>query len=123
MLRNLTRPLPQGGENASVGIHVEAVTEVSGNAVDNAAFAGLTLGYGAGLSDVIATGNILSDCGYGIAASVAPGAGGRRSETIASSARRQGAIVGMEWEKLASPDLVAEASKYPRLAIFGNDVR
>ena len=41
VLRNLTRPLPQGGENAGVGIHVEADSEVSGNAVDNAAFAGL----------------------------------------------------------------------------------
>jgi uncharacterized secreted repeat protein (TIGR03808 family) len=121
--RNLTRPLPQGGENVGVGIHVEADIEVSGNAVDNAAFAGLTLGYGAGLSDVIATGNILSDCGYGIAASVAPGAGGATISGNRIVRARRGAIVGMEWEKLASPDLVAEAAKYPRLAIFENDVR
>jgi uncharacterized secreted repeat protein (TIGR03808 family) len=123
VLRNLTRPLPQGGENAGVGIHVEADSEVSGNAVDNAAFAGLTLGYGAGLSDVIATANILTNCGYGIAASVAPGAGGATIRGNRIIRARQGAIVGMEWERVAAPDLVAEAAKYPRLTILGNDMR
>jgi hypothetical protein len=72
---------------------------------------------------VIATANILSNCGYGIAASVAPGAGGATIRGNRIIRARQGAIVGMEWEKLASPDLVAEAAKFPRLAIFGNDVR
>jgi uncharacterized secreted repeat protein (TIGR03808 family) len=123
VLRNLVKPLPQGGENYGVGIHVEAITAVNGNAVDNASFAGLSLGYGVGLADVIATGNILSNCGYGIAASVAPGAGGAtiRDNRIVRS--RRGAIVGMEWEKLASADLVAEAAKYPLLTISDNDVR
>ena len=123
VVRNLTRPLPQGGVNAGVGIHVEADTEVSGNAVDNAAFAGLMLGYGVGLSDVIATGNILSECGYGIAASVAPGAGAATIRDNRIVRARQGAIVGMEWDRVAAPDLVTEAGKYPRLTIVGNDVR
>ncbi len=123
VVRNLTRPLPQGGANAGVGIHVEADTEVSGNAVDNAAFAGLSLGYGVGLSDVIATGNILTGCCYGIAASVAPGAGGATIRDNRIVRARQGAIVGMEWDRVAAPDLVAEAAKYPRLTIAGNEVR
>ncbi len=123
VLRNLVKPTPQGGENYGVGIHVEADTVVNGNIVDNARFAGLTLGYGVGLKDVIATGNALNACGYGIAASVAPGAGGAtiRDNRIVGS--RRGAIVGMEWEKLASADLIAEAAKYPLLTIAGNDVR
>jgi hypothetical protein len=29
----------------------------------------------------------------------------------------------MEWERVAAPDLVAEAAKYPRLTILGNDMR
>jgi uncharacterized secreted repeat protein (TIGR03808 family) len=121
-LRNLVRPAPQGGvENFGVGIHVEADTVVSGNAVDNANFAGLTLGYGVGLSNVLATGNALSDCGYGIAVSVAPGAGGATIRDNRISRVRRGAIVGMAWEKIAASDLVAEATKYPLLTIAGND--
>jgi uncharacterized secreted repeat protein (TIGR03808 family) len=123
MLRNLIKPAPQGGADYGVGIHVEADTVVSGNAVDNARFAGLTIGYGVGLRDVIATGNALSDCGYGIAVSVAPGAGGATIKSNRIVRARRGAIVGLEWDKLASADLVAEAAKYPLLSVAGNDVR
>ena len=94
VLRSLTRPLPQGGMNAGGGTHVEADTKVSGNVVDNAALAGLMLGYGVGFSDVIATGNILSDYGYGIATSVAPGAGAATIRDNRIVRARQGAIVG-----------------------------
>jgi hypothetical protein len=72
---------------------------------------------------VIATANILTNCGYGIAASVAPGAGGATIRGNRIIRARQGAIVGMEWERVAAPDLVAEAAKYPRLTILGNDMR
>ncbi|HLH49400.1 MAG TPA: TIGR03808 family TAT-translocated repetitive protein [Roseiarcus sp.] len=123
VLRNLVKPAPQGVESYGVGVHAEADTVVSGNAVDNARFAGLTLGYGIGLKDVIAAGNALNDCGYGIAASVAPGAGGATIRDNRISGSRLGAIVGMAWEKVVSADLIAEAAKYPRLTIAGNDVR
>jgi uncharacterized secreted repeat protein (TIGR03808 family) len=123
VLRNLVKPAPQGGENYGVGIHVEADTVVSGNAVDNARFAGLTLGYGVGLKDVVATENVLNDCGYGIAVSVAPGAGGATIKDNRIVKARRGAIVGMEWDKIASADLIAEAAKYPLLTVAGNDVR
>ena len=123
VLRNLVKPAPQGGVNYGVGIHVEADTVVSGNAVDNARFAGLTLGYGVGLKDVIATGNALSDCGYGIAVSVAPGAGGATIKDNRIVRPRRGAIVGLAWDDLASADLIAEAAKFPLLTIAGNDVR
>jgi uncharacterized secreted repeat protein (TIGR03808 family) len=123
VMRNLVKPLPQGGEIYGIGIHVEADTTVSGNAVDNASFAGLKLGYGVGLRDVVATGNVVNDCGFGVAVAVAPGAGGAtiRDNRIVRS--RRGAIVGMAWEKVVSADLMAEAAKYPLLAISGNDVR
>jgi uncharacterized secreted repeat protein (TIGR03808 family) len=123
VLRNLVRPLPQGGVNAGVGIHVEAATEVSGNAVDAATFAGLSLGYGVGLSDVVASDNILSDCGFGIAVSVAPGAGAATIRGNRIVRARRGAIVGMEWERVAVPDLMADATRRPLLTISGNEVR
>jgi uncharacterized secreted repeat protein (TIGR03808 family) len=123
VLRNLVKPAPQGGENYGVGIHAEADTVVSDNAVDNARFAGLTLGYGIGLKDVIATDNALSDCGYGIAVSVAPGAGGATIKDNRIVRSRRGAIVGLAWETLVSADLIAEATKFPLLTLAGNDVR
>ena len=122
VMRNLTRPLPQGGDIFGIGIHVEADTSVTGNAVDNAGFAGLSLGYGVGLRDVVAADNVLSDCGFGIAASVAPGAGGATIRNNRITRARRGAIVGMAWSAVASSDLVAEAAKYPLLAISGNEV-
>jgi uncharacterized secreted repeat protein (TIGR03808 family) len=123
VMRNLVKPLPQGGEIFGIGIHVEADTIVNGNAIDNASFAGLKLGYGVGLRDVIAVGNAISDCGFGVAVSVAPGAGGATIRDNRIARARRGAIVGMAWEKVVSADLVAEAAKYPLLVISGNDVR
>ena len=118
--RNLTRKLPQGGDIYGIGIHVEADTVVNGNAVDNAAFAGLKLGYGIGLRDVVAADNVLGDCGFGVVVSVAPGAGGAtiRDNRIRA---RHGAIVGMAWDAVVSADLVKDAAKYPLLTISGNE--
>jgi uncharacterized secreted repeat protein (TIGR03808 family) len=123
VMRNLTRPLPEGGDIFGIGIHVEADTAVTGNAVDNAGFAGLRLGYGVGLRDVVAADNVLSDCGFGIVVSVAPGAGGATIRDNRIARARRGTIVGMAWSAVASSDLVAEAAKYPALAISGNEVR
>ncbi|MGO8798678.1 MAG: TIGR03808 family TAT-translocated repetitive protein [Roseiarcus sp.] len=123
VVRNVVRRLPQGGDPFGVGIHVEADTVVSGNAVDNANFVGLKIGYGVGLREVIATANVLGDCGYGIAVSVAPGAGGATIRDNRIARARLGAIVGMAWDAVVSADLVAEAAKYPLLSISGNEVR
>jgi uncharacterized secreted repeat protein (TIGR03808 family) len=123
VVRNVVRPLPQGGAAFGIGIDVEADTIVSGNAVDNAAFAALKLGYGIGLRDVTAADNVLRDCGYGVAVSVAPGAGGATIRGNRIAGVRHGAIVGLAWDKLAVADLIAEAARFPLLSISGNDVR
>jgi uncharacterized secreted repeat protein (TIGR03808 family) len=120
LIRNCTKQPPQGGVNFGLGIHVEADTAVSGNAIDNAAFAGLSVGYGVGLRDVVAADNVASDCGYGVAVSVAPGAGGATIKDNRIARARRGAIVGMAWDAVASADLVQDAAKYPLLAISGN---
>ena len=123
VLRNCLRPPPQGGAIFGIGIHVEADTAVTGNAVDKASFAGLRLGWGVGLRDVIAQGNVLTDCGYGVAASVAPGAGGATIRDNRIARARRGAIVGMAWETVVSDDLVRDAAAYPLLRIAGNETR
>jgi uncharacterized secreted repeat protein (TIGR03808 family) len=120
LLRNCVKPLPQGGDLYGFGVHVETDTLVSGNVVDSASFAGLRLGYGAGLRNVIAADNILTDCGYGIVVSVAPGAGGAtiRDNRIRAA---HGSIAGMVQDAVVSTDLVKDAAKYPLLTISGNE--
>jgi uncharacterized secreted repeat protein (TIGR03808 family) len=120
VLRNCVRQQPQGGENFGVGIHVEADTTASGNVIDNARFAGIEAGYGNGLRNVVVSDNVVNDSGFGIAVSVAPGAGGATIRDNRLRAR-DGAIVGMAWEKVVSADLVKDAAKYPQLAISGNE--
>jgi uncharacterized secreted repeat protein (TIGR03808 family) len=123
VMRDLVKRPPQGGDMYGIGVHVEADTIVNGNAVDSANFAGLKLGYGVGLRDVIATSNMLRDCGFGIVVSVAPGAGGATIRDNRIARARRGDIVGMAWDAVASTDLVTDAAKYPLLLISGNEIR
>ena len=123
VVRNLDRPRPQGMDLSGVGIHVEADTVVSGNAVDRADFVGLEIGFGTGLRNVLATSNVVSDCAYGVAVSVAQGAGSASVTNNVIARSRRGAIVGMAWDKVTVPDLAAQAASYPQLAIAGNQLR
>jgi uncharacterized secreted repeat protein (TIGR03808 family) len=123
VLRNLDRFRPQGQTLSGIGIHAEADTVVSGNAIDHAAGPGLLIGYGTGLRNVLADANVVNDCDIGVAVSVAPGAGSASITNNLISRARRGAIIGMAWEKLASSDLIAEAGKYPQLTIAGNRAR
>jgi uncharacterized secreted repeat protein (TIGR03808 family) len=123
VVRNLDRPLPQGAGLSGLGIHAEADTVIAGNAVDHALGAGLSIGFGSGLRNVIATGNSISDCEFGAAVSVAPGAGSASVTNNNLARSRRGAIVGMAYDKVVADDLIAQAGRYPQLAITGNVVR
>jgi uncharacterized secreted repeat protein (TIGR03808 family) len=48
VVRNCDRPLPQGPGLSGIGIHAEADTVVSGNAIDKASGSGLSIGFGLG---------------------------------------------------------------------------
>ncbi len=122
VVRNLDRPLPQGGGLAGIGIHAEADTVVAGNAVDHALGAGLSIGFGSGLRNVLVTGNLTSDCEYGAAVSLAPGAGSASLMNNSFARSRRGAIVGMAYDKVTVADLIADAVRYPQLTIAGNAV-
>jgi hypothetical protein len=62
--------------------------------------------------------------GFGIAVSVAPGAGDAAITGNIISDARLGAIVGMEWAKAVSGDLTKDgAARYPQLTIASNRVR
>ena len=126
VIRNLVNKRPAGtdpNDGAGIGIGVEADSSVTGNVIENAPTAGISLGFGQYLRDVTVTGNVVRTAGVGIAVSVAPGAGAAviANNLIADAAR--GAIVGTEWRKFLTGDLAKDASRYAQLAISGNRVR
>ena len=78
LIRNLVPKRPAGtdpNDGTGIGIGVEADTAVTGNVIENAPVAGISVGWGQYLRDVSVTGNVVRSAGVGIAVSVSPGAG------------------------------------------------
>src|SRR5262245_20719806 len=127
VIRNLVARRPAGtdpNDGAGIGIGVEADSAVTGNVIENAPTAGISIGYGQHLRDVTVTGNVVRMAGVGIAVSVAPGAGTALIADNLIAGTRDGAIVGMEWKKAVTGDLARDgAARYAQLAISGNRVR
>ena len=124
VVRNLgTRRANRPPEEAGVGIGVEADTVVSGNVIERAPRAGISVGWGQYLRNVAVTGNVVRDAGFGVAVSVVAGAGVAVISGNLFAGTTRGAIVGMEWHKAVSGDLaLAGAERYPQLKISGNQV-
>jgi uncharacterized secreted repeat protein (TIGR03808 family) len=127
LIRNIVAQRPAGtdpNDGAGIGIGVEADTLVSGNVVENAATIGIAAGWGPYLRDVTVSSNMVRETGYGIAVSVAPGAGTAMIADNLISGAKLGAIVGMEWKKPVTGDLTKDgAARYAQLSIGGNRVR
>lgn len=122
IIRNLDRPTPQGNEAYGIGIQIETDTVASGNRIERAGLVGLRLGFGSALSHAIAANNVLTDCGIGIDVTVVPHTGPASILNNKIAGARHGAIVGMEWDKIADADLLGHAARYPQLKIAGNQV-
>jgi uncharacterized secreted repeat protein (TIGR03808 family) len=127
IIRGLKSQRPAGtdpNDSAGIGIAVEADTVVAGNVIENAPFAGITLGWGRYLRDVAATGNVVRGADIGIGVSVTPGAASVLIANNIISDSRRGAILGMSGAKAVTADLsVSGAEKYPHLSISANRVR
>jgi len=127
LIRNLLPKRPAGtdpGDSAGIGIGVEADAAVTGNTVENAPTAGISLGWGQYLRDVSVTGNVVRTAGVGIQVSVSPGAGSAVIADNLISDAKGGAIVGMDRRKPMTGDLAREgATRFAQLAINGNRVR
>jgi uncharacterized secreted repeat protein (TIGR03808 family) len=127
VIRNLTNKRPAGtdpNDGAGIGIGVEADTAVTGNVIEDAPSAGISVGWSRYLRDVTVTGNVVRRAGVGISVSVSPGAGATviADNLIAEAAR--GAIVGMDEKRQVTGDLAKDgAARYAQLAITGNRVR
>ncbi len=114
------RPAPIPG-TGGIGIVVEADSTVSGNVVEGAPSAGIRLGYGPYLRDVSVTGNVVRNAGIGIGVSLVEGAGSAVIADNLISGARDGAIVGLAWEKPLTGDLLAPGARIdPRLTLNGN---
>lgn len=124
IVRNLgTRRANRPPDEAGIGIGVEADTVVSGNVIERAPRAGISAGWGQYLRNVAITGNIVREAGFGVAVSVVAGAGVAVISGNLFAGMVRGAIVGMEWQKVATGDLaLAGAERYPQLRISGNQV-
>ena len=124
LLRNVGVRRPDNPpEGAGIGIGAEAETAVTGNVIENAPYAGIRLGFGPYLRNVAASGNVIRDAGIGIAVSVVRGAGGAAISGNVIQGARRGAIVGMEWHKAVTGDLLKSgAESYPLLKLTGNQV-
>jgi uncharacterized secreted repeat protein (TIGR03808 family) len=126
VIRNITARRPVGtdpNDGVGIGIGVEADSAVTGNVIENAAVAGISVGWGQYLRDVTVTGNVVRGAGVGIAVSVTPGAGSAVIADNLIAAAKNGAIVGMDLRKAMTGDLVKDATRFAQLAISGNRVR
>ncbi|MGO9133702.1 MAG: TIGR03808 family TAT-translocated repetitive protein [Methylovirgula sp.] len=121
-LRNLGRPNPQRNGIYGIGIQIEEDTVASGNAIDHALI-GMRLGFGSVLRNVIASNNVISDCGVGIDVTVVPKTGPASILANTITGAKHGAIVGMEWDKIVVFDLIKNAARYPQLKIADNQVK
>lgn len=125
LIRNLTRRQPPGSDpHDTIGIGVEADTVVAGNIIESANGTGIQAGWGPYLRDVSVTANIVRGTDYGIAVSVASGAGTAVIANNLVSGARLGGIVGKEWSETVTGDLSKDgAERYAQLSIDGNRVR
>lgn len=124
IVRNIRSQSEVNPDTRPFGIYVEAETSVSGNSIDTVPGIGIMAGYGAFLRNVIIADNVLYAVKTGIGVSVvqnpAPGPVSITGNIITNPL--EFAIVGMEWDKVVSEDLVKDAKKYPHVTIANNAV-
>ena len=125
LIRNLKNKRPAGtdpNDGAGIGIAVEADAAVSGNVIEGAPNAGISVGWGAYMRDVSVTGNVVRNARHGIALSVSSGAGNAVVTGNLISGAAKGAIVGMDFTR-AVTDLERDGARYANLQVSGNRVR
>lgn len=120
---NLVRKVKGGGilpQTSAVGIAAEADAQVIGNVIEDAAEAGINLGWGQYCRSLAASGNFIRNCGRGIAFSASEGAG----PVMITGNRIAGcttAIQGMNFNEAVTGDLGLADAKVPaQIMISGN---
>ncbi len=136
LIRNLSRREHEPEDKRGEGISVEADSIVSGNVIENAATAGIFVGWGRHMRDVTATGNLIRNSTIGIAVQAektggtlgtlfgGASAGASGSVLLANnmiSGARNGAIRTLRLHEAFGADLARGASSpFANIACTGN---
>jgi uncharacterized secreted repeat protein (TIGR03808 family) len=121
VVRNLSPRSAVNPDTSPYGIAAEADASMLGNVVEGSPGLGLLLGWGPYLRDVTATGNVVRRADIGIAVSVARGAGRAVVTDNVISETRRGAILGMEWQRIATRDFGREREGTHANLTFGRN--
>ena len=106
---------------SGAGIAAEADTVVTGNIIEDAADAGISLGWGAYARNLTATGNLLRNCRRGIVFSVTGGADAVLMANNRITGSAEGSIIGADHGETQTADLGLPDAKMPAIArINGN---
>jgi len=124
LVKNLRRqgPYKADPDFFGTGISVEADTAVTGNVVENAARYGIAIGWGEFMRNIVASGNVIRRCERGIGVSVVEGTGSCVVSDNVISGAKDGAIVGLRWNDVASKNLARDAGGYRKLTVERNQV-
>ena len=121
IVRNIRAASAVNPDTRPIGIYAEAETAITGNTIYSVVGTGIRAGNGEFLRNVVIADNVLAAVNTGIGVSVADKAGPVSITGNSITAIDHG-IVGMEWETVASDDLVRDAAKYPHVSLSGNRV-
>ena len=121
LIRNLFRREQEPEDKRGNGIAVEADTAVTGNVIENAPSAGITIGWQTYVRDVIATGNLIRKAHVGILVSSDASSRGCLIANNMISGTADGNIRTMDGAgKTTGPDLAVSGSSGTRLSVTGN---
>jgi len=121
MLRNLFRREQEPEDKRGEGITVEADTIVAGNVIENAPTAGLVIGWGTYVREVVATGNLIRKARVGILVSQAASAGACLIANNMIAGAADGGIRAMDGGgQPTGPELADADSSDRRLSLAGN---
>lgn len=124
IVRNLTTegPYPADAPGFGTGITVEAETSVTGNVIEGAPRAGIAIGWGPYMRNVVASANVIREAGVGITVSMVEGTGSAVITDNVIDKARAGAIVGYRWTEAVTGDLALSPTKTDRLTVERNQV-
>lgn len=120
LIRNLKRREAEPVDKRGEGITVEADASVTGNTIENAPTAGIVIGWGRYMRDVVATGNLVRNSRHGILVSADVDAGACFIANNMLSGIRDGAIRAMRQGTAFGPDLARETTDNGRVRIASN---
>lgn len=120
IVRNLSRREADPRDKRGEGIGVEADAIVSGNVVEGAPTAGILIGWGRYMREVLATGNLVRRSRIGIAVTGTAGAGRCLIAQNMISGATDGAIRTMDHTRPIGPDLAGGSGGPAHVTLAGN---